>query len=194
MSIGLYTTAQLRAIEQAAQATLPAGTLMQRAGRAAAKWIDARLGAARKVLVVCGPGNNGGDGYACARELAARGHAVECIALDESVTDDARDARAAWQRSGGRVLHELPADRRCDVVVDAIFGIGLARPLAGGYVEAVRWIESQAAFVVALDVPSGLDADRGVWVGGVAGVHADATCTFIRAKPGLYTGDRKSVV
>jgi len=189
MSIGLYTTAQLRAIEQAAQATLPAGTLMQRAGRAAAKWIDARLGAARKVLVVCGPGNNGGDGYACARELAARGHAVECIALDESVTDDARDARAAWQRSGGRVLHELPADRRCDVVVDAIFGIGLARPLAGGYVEAVRWIESQAAFVVALDVPSGLDADRGVWVGGVAGVHADATCTFIRAKPGLYTAD-----
>jgi hydroxyethylthiazole kinase-like uncharacterized protein yjeF len=189
MSTGLYTTAELRAIEADAQASLPAATLMQRAGRAAAAWIDARFGAGRSVLVVCGPGNNGGDGYACARELAARGHAVECVALAESVTDDARAARAAWQADGGRVLHELPADRRCDVVVDALFGIGLARPLAGRYFDAVRWIEAQAALVVALDVPSGLDADRGIWVGGVAGVHACATCTFLGAKPGLYTAD-----
>lgn len=189
MSIGLYTTAELRTIEADAQADLPAGTLMQRAGRAAAAWIDAHLGEARAALIVCGPGNNGGDGYACARELAARGHAVECVALAESVTDDARAARAAWQADGGRVLHELPAERRPGVVVDALFGIGLARPLAGRYFDAVRWIESQAAFVVALDVPSGLDADRGVWVGGVDGVHADATCTFLGAKPGLYTAD-----
>lgn len=189
MSIGLYTTAELRTIEADAQADLPAATLMQRAGRAAAAWIDARLGEARTALIVCGPGNNGGDGYACARELAARGHAVECVALAESVTDDARAARAAWQAGGGRVLHELPAQRRPGVVVDALFGIGLARPLAGRYFDAVRWIESQAAFVVALDVPSGLDADRGVWVGDVSGVHADATCTFLGAKPGLYTAD-----
>lgn len=189
MSIGLYTTAELRAIEAQAQASLPAATLMQRAGRAAAEWIAARFDGARSVLIVCGPGNNGGDGYACARQLAARGHAVECVALVESVTDDARAARAAWQAGSGRVLHELPTDRRCDVVVDALFGIGLARPLAGRYFDAVRWIESQTAFVVALDVPSGLDADRGIWVGGVSGVHADATCTFLGAKPGLYTAD-----
>lgn len=189
MSIGLYTTAELRTIEADAQADLPAGTLMQRAGRAAAEWIAARVDGARPVLIVCGPGNNGGDGYACARELAARGHAVECVALAESVTDDARAARAAWQAGGGRVLHELPAERRPAVVVDALFGIGLARPLAGRYFDAVRWIESQAALVVALDVPSGLDADRGVWVGDVSGVHADATCTFLGAKPGLYTAD-----
>ncbi len=189
MSIGLYTTAELRALEAAAQAGLPPATLMQRAGRAAAAWIAARCGSTRSVLIVCGPGNNGGDGYACARELAARGHAVECVALAASVTDDARTARAAWQAGGGRVLHELPTDRRCDVIVDALFGIGLARPLAGRYFDAVGWIESQTAFVVALDVPSGLDADRGTWVGGVPGVHADATCTFLGAKPGLYTAD-----
>jgi hydroxyethylthiazole kinase-like uncharacterized protein yjeF len=189
MSVGLYTAAELRAIEAQAQADLPPGTLMQRAGRAAAEWIAARGDGARSVLIVCGPGNNGGDGYACARELAARGHAVECVALAESVTDDARAARAAWQAGGGRTLHELPADRRFDVVVDALFGIGLARPLAGRYFDAVRWIDAQSSFVVALDVPSGLDADRGVWVGGVPGVHADATCTFLGAKPGLYTAD-----
>lgn len=189
MSIGLYATAELRAIEAAAQGELPAATLMQRAGRAAAEWIDARFGGGRAVLIVCGPGNNGGDGYVCARELAARGHAVECVALAESVTDDARAARAAWQAGGAEVLRELPAQRRLDVIVDALFGIGLARPLAGRHLDAVRWIDSQAAFVVALDVPSGLDADRGVWVGGVAGVHADATFTFLGAKPGLYTAD-----
>ncbi len=189
MSIGLYTTAELRAIEADAQATLPAGTLMQRAGRGAAACIDARYGDARTVLIVCGPGNNGGDGFACASELAARGHSVACVALAESTTDDARAARAAWLAHGGRVLRELPADARCDVVVDAMFGIGLGRPLAGGYFDAARWIASRAAPVVALDVPSGLDADRGVWVGGVAGVRADLTCTFLGAKPGLYTAD-----
>lgn len=189
MSIGLYTTAQLRAIEADAQATLPPATLMQRAGRAAAACIDARYGAARKVLIVCGPGNNGGDGFACAAELAARGHSVACVALAESTTDDARAARAAWKANGGRLLLELPADPRCDVIVDAMFGIGLGRPLTGRYFDTARWIESRAAAVVALDVPSGLDADRGVWVGGVAGVRADVTCTFLGAKPGLYTAD-----
>jgi hydroxyethylthiazole kinase-like uncharacterized protein yjeF len=189
MGIALYTTAELRAIEAQAQADLPAGTLMQRAGRAAAAWIDDRLRKPGPVLIFCGPGNNGGDGYACARELKARGHDVECVALAEPVTGEARAARAAWQADGGRVLHDPPAERRPGVVVDALFGIGLARPLAGRYFDAVRWIESQRAFVVALDVPSGLDADRGVWVGGVSGVHADATCTFLGAKPGLYTAD-----
>ena len=189
MSTGLYTTAELRTIEANAQADLPAATLMQRAGHAAAEWIHAHLGESRSVLIVCGPGNNGGDGFACARELDARGHAVECVALAAPLTDDARAARAAWQAGGGLVLREAPADRRFDVVVDALFGIGLARPLAGRYFDAARWIDSQPAFVVALDVPSGLDADRGVWVGGVPGVHADVTCTFLGAKPGLYTAD-----
>lgn len=189
MSIGLYTTAELRAIETAAQAQLAPAALMQRAGRTAAACIDARYGDARAVVIVCGPGNNGGDGFACAQALAARGHSVACVALAESATDDARAARMAWQANGGRVLRELPEDPRCDVVVDALFGIGLARPLSGRYFDAARWIESQAAAVVALDVPSGLDADRGVWVGGVAGVRADVTCTFLGAKPGLFTAD-----
>lgn len=190
MSISLYTTAELRALEASAQADLPPGTLMQRAGRAAAAWIDARCGGgARSALIVCGPGNNGGDGYACACELAVRGHVVECVALANCTTEDARAARAAWLNHGGRVRAELPPDHHCDVIVDAMFGIGLARPLAGRYLDAVDWINAHEARVVALDVPSGLDADRGTWVGGVAGVRADATCTFLGAKPGLYTAD-----
>jgi hydroxyethylthiazole kinase-like uncharacterized protein yjeF len=190
MSTALYTTAELRDVEGRAQRDLASGALMQRAGRAAAEWIHSHFdGRPCSILVVCGPGNNGGDGYVCATELAARGHQVECVALGDSTTDDARAARAAWQRAGGRILAEPPDEQHFDVLVDAIFGIGLTRPLAGRFFDAVDWIDGHDAFIVALDVPSGLDAETGNWVGGVEGVHADATCTFLGAKPGLYTAD-----
>jgi len=73
-------------------------------------------------------------------------------------------------------------------VVDALFGIGLARPLQGAFLDAARWMNAHGARVIALDVPSGLDSDRGAWVGGVAGVLADVTVTFLGDKPGLHTG------
>ena len=73
-------------------------------------------------------------------------------------------------------------------MVDALFGIGMARPLAGEFLAAVEWMNRQA-IVYAIDVPSGLDADTGAWVGGVAGVCARATVTFIGDKPGLHTAD-----
>ncbi len=188
MGTPLYTVAELRRIETAAQAALPAGELMLRAGTAAAKLIHARRSDA-EVLIVCGPGNNGGDGYVCAAELAALGDRVTVVALAAPTTDDARAAEMRWRAAGGTCLAALPTDTHCGVIVDAMFGIGLARPLTGAYLGAARWMTAQRTRVVALDVPSGLDADRGAWVGDVPGVHASETVTFLGAKPGLYTHD-----
>ncbi|UCG98004.1 MAG: NAD(P)H-hydrate dehydratase [Burkholderiales bacterium] len=185
----LYRVAELRRLEQAAQAALPPGTLMQRAGAAAATVIARRLPEGRRrVCVVCGPGNNGGDGYVCALELARQGIDVLCVSLGSPGAEDARAAFFRWTEAGGTTVTELPADDRCDAVIDAMFGIGMARPLAGPYLAAAEWINRQRAQVLAIDLPSGLDADRGCWVGNVAGVRAAATVTFIGAKTGLFTG------
>jgi hydroxyethylthiazole kinase-like uncharacterized protein yjeF len=185
----LYLVAELRAREQAAQAALPPGALMARAGAAAAAVVFNELPEAHaRVRVVCGPGNNGGDGYVCALELAQRGVKTHCVALSPAATDDARAAFSRWAASGGLTLTELPDDQSCDAVIDAMFGIGMSRPLAGTYLAAAQWMNSQRAPVFAIDIPSGLDADRGTWVGNVTGVRATRTITFIGAKPGLYTG------
>jgi ADP-dependent NAD(P)H-hydrate dehydratase / NAD(P)H-hydrate epimerase len=186
----LYRVAELRALEQAAQATLAPGTLMQRAGAAAAAIVASRLpDGGGRVRVVCGPGNNGGDGYVCALELLRHGIDVQCIALGAAATDDARAAFARWAAAGGVTLTELPPDEHCEAVIDAMFGIGMTRPLGGQYLAAAEWINRQRAPVLAIDLPSGLDADTGSWVGKVAGVRAAVTVTFIGAKPGLFTGD-----
>jgi hydroxyethylthiazole kinase-like uncharacterized protein yjeF len=190
MGAPLYTVNARRAIERAAQPGLPAGELMARAGRGAARRID-ELAAERRVAVcvVAGPGNNGGDGFVVAQELAARGHKVSVVLLGaaQPAATDALAASRRWIDSGGTVLADLP-DRRFDIVVDALFGIGLARPLEGAFLDAARWMAAHGTCVVALDVPSGLDADRGGWVGGIAGVLADVTVTFLGDKPGLHTG------
>lgn len=187
----LYRVEELRTIERSAAQALPAGTLMARAGRAAAAYIaQQHAGSASSVCIVCGPGNNGGDGFVVAAELRARGHDVLCVLLGtaQPAASDALDAHARWTASGGRVEHHVPLDERFDVVVDALFGIGMARPLAGEFLAAAEWMNRQA-LVYAIDVPSGLDADTGAWVGDVAGVCAKATVTFIGDKPGLHTAN-----
>jgi hydroxyethylthiazole kinase-like uncharacterized protein yjeF len=189
MGTALLTVSELRAIEQSAQ-RVPAGELMARAGQGAAQWIDRHLSnRPASVCVVAGPGNNGGDGFVIASELKRRGHDVTSVLIGavQPAPDDAREAHARWRAEGGIVLAELP-ERRFDVVVDALFGIGLARPLAGDFLAAVRWINASGGRVIAVDVPSGLDADRGHWVGNIEGVFADTTVTFIGDKPGLHTG------
>lgn len=188
MTISVYTVAQLRAIEQQAAATMPAGTLMQRAGNVAATWIARRFAPARRALVVCGPGNNGGDGYVCARSLKALGREVMCVALAPPSAADVHATSLQWHQNGGDTLARMPADLDSwDVVVDAMFGIGLARPLAGAYLTASTAMRASRDRVVALDLPSGLQADTGAWVGGVAGVYAGSTVSFLGAKPALFT-------
>jgi ADP-dependent NAD(P)H-hydrate dehydratase / NAD(P)H-hydrate epimerase len=190
MGVALYRVEELRAIERAAAESLAAGTLMARAGRAAATFMAQRhVDAAHSFCIVCGPGNNGGDGFVVAAELRARGHDVRCVLLGtaQPTAADALDAHARWTASGGRVQSRVPFDDRFDVVVDAMFGIGLARPLAGEFLAAAEWMNRQP-IVYAIDVPSGLDSDTGAWVGDVPGVCAMATLTFIGDKPGLHTG------
>ena len=190
MGLPLFDVATLRTVEADAAKALRPGALMQRAGAAAARQIAQRLGATPKtVAIACGAGNNGGDGYTCALELAQRGHRVECAALAPPAADDARAAAAAWRASGGTVREGIDRATKYDAVVDAMFGIGLSRPLEGAFATAAEWINAQrAGSRIALDVPSGLDADRGSWVGGKPGVTADQTITFLGAKPGLFTG------
>jgi hydroxyethylthiazole kinase-like uncharacterized protein yjeF len=190
MGMPLYTVEQLRRIEHAAQQGLPPGELMARAGRAAARWIRELHPGPLFACVIAGPGNNGGDGFVVATELHAAGHDVRCVLVGapQPATDDARAALARWRSAGGDVVRDLPSGR-FDVVVDALLGIGLARPLQGEFLAAAQWIDAQESAIYALDVPSGLDADRGNWVAGVAGVRASATITFLGDKPGLHTGD-----
>jgi hydroxyethylthiazole kinase-like uncharacterized protein yjeF len=192
----LFNTAQIRAIETAAAAGLPGGTLMQRAGRAAT---EAALGiagppAGAAVLVLAGPGNNGGDGLEVAANLAELGAEVTVVHLG-SAEDRSPEAHHALMRAqaAGAVLTAALPPGRFALVVDAMFGIGLARPLAGRAAELAAYASAANCPVLALDVPSGLDAETGAVVGpaGTA-VMATHTVTFIGDKPGLHTGDGKA--
>jgi hydroxyethylthiazole kinase-like uncharacterized protein yjeF len=150
----VLTVAQMRAAEQA----LIAGgetvaTLMERAGSGAAEWVW-RLAARRPVTVLCGPGNNGGDGYVIARELARRGSDVTVVAPLEPRTEAAAAARVAY---GGPIA----ADAHNGVLVDCLFGSGLARALEPAHAALLAGLARRHALRVAIDLPSGIDSDSG---------------------------------
>ncbi len=186
----LYRLEEIRALERRARAHLAPGTLMRRAGEAAARIVDDRLRDAGhpggSVLLLCGPGDNGGDGFATALELAALGYACRCWAPLASGSADALAARTRWQAAGGALLAQLPGTEPPHLVVDALLGIGATRGLDGPLLAALRWTQEHRLPLVALDVPSGLDADTGMWMGGIAGAAALDTVTFIGDKPGLH--------
>jgi len=187
----LLPVEQIRALERSAMASLPPGTLMQRAGHAAARWIF-RHGPLRPdpILVLCGPGNNGGDGYVCATALRAAGQSAVCWSPLPPASAECAAARSAYLAAGGATFAEWPPPRTFHRVVDALFGIGLARPLAEPLLATLRELARRRdGAVYALDLPSGLNADTGAWVGGVAGLPADTTLTFLADKPGLHTLD-----
>lgn len=193
----LLTVAEIRRIETDALAKLPSGTLMQRAGRAAADFAlrllpEQHNGAS--VLVLAGPGNNGGDALETAHLLAANGVRVTVVCwADDRQPDDAKQALA---RARNSTVEFIAADdpaalaaRSWDLIIDGLFGIGLARPVSGTMRAWVGTVNILTCPVVALDVPSGLDADTGNIVGGESGVaiRASHTITFIADKPGLHT-------
>jgi ADP-dependent NAD(P)H-hydrate dehydratase / NAD(P)H-hydrate epimerase len=193
----LYTVSEIREIEEASLASLPEGTLMQRAGKAAAQFAlgllaNASVGA--RVIAFAGPGNNGGDAVEAARLLAEHGLDVTVLLY----ADTARlpnDARRVLERARTSPLNIVDASDAsletigdCDLAIDGLFGIGLARPLTGLHRALVECINALTCPVLALDVPSGLDADTGAVIGdeGIA-VRATHTITFIADKPGLHT-------
>lgn len=159
-------------------------TLMENAGRAVMHEIGRRW-AARQALVLCGPGNNGGDGFVVARHLAERGWPVRVALLGRR--DDLKgDAAAMAERWRGSIEPLSPESLNgAQIVVDAIFGAGLARPLDGVVRETVAALSASKATVVAIDVPSGLHGDLGRALDGrdSAAVLADLTVTFFRKKP-----------
>jgi NAD(P)H-hydrate epimerase len=186
--IPLFDSAALRTIEQrAAQATGDAFELMRRAGRAAWRELLDRWSQARRLLVICGPGNNGGDGYLLATHALRSGRDVQVLSVDAlpPASELAREARRTFLGAGGRedVFEEaLPP---VDLVVDALFGIGLARAPDERMAELIDAINAHEADVFSLDVPSGVDAERGS-VPGFA-VRATHTLEFIGCKAGLRT-------
>ncbi|HMR32039.1 MAG TPA: NAD(P)H-hydrate dehydratase [Geminicoccaceae bacterium] len=160
---------------------VPGKRLMEAAGRAVARAMTGRF-APGPVLVLCGPGNNGGDGYACARVLAGAGWRVELAALGDQRTlrGDAAWARSTWS---GPVATLTPAFLDAPgIVVDGLFGAGLARDLEGTAKAVVERLRAEHRTVVAIDIPSGIDGATG----GVRGTAplAALTVTFARAKPG----------
>jgi NAD(P)H-hydrate epimerase len=202
MSHEILTVAQCyEADEYAATRGIPTLALMENAGRAVADAIAARW-PPRKTAVLCGPGNNGGDGFVVARLLKARGWDVS-LALCDVVTMAGDPARVADRLKGDAAIvarryegavESLSAAflEQADLVVDAMFGAGLSRPLDGACRDAAMSLGASGKPVVAIDVPSGLRGDAGTPLGEVC-VEADLTVTFFRKKPAhvLMTGRAK---
>jgi hydroxyethylthiazole kinase-like uncharacterized protein yjeF len=183
MPISLLRAAELRAIEVEHAGATP--TLMERAGRAAAEFVQAHFGHGR-VLVCAGPGNNGGDGFVLARELARAGRhvCVHFVGDAARLPPDAATAYQACRTTRADFCPEIPAGD-FSLVVDALFGIGLARPITGDLAALIERVNAFAGPVLALDIPSGLDGDSGRVLG--TAVRATHTLSFIGGKPGLYT-------
>ncbi len=190
MATRLYRSTSLRMIE-----ALNAGApLMHRAGAAAADWAT-QLATQREcpVLILAGPGNNGGDAFEAARLLRERFFAT-CVVFAGDPLALPPDAAAACKRfsdAGGTTIGAIPDSGRWSLIIDGLFGLGLGRAPAGQYAE---WIATANALAVrdtcpllALDCPSGLDADTGRAFSPC--IRASHTITFIGAKPGLLTAD-----
>ncbi len=188
--IELLTCAQMARADQLAIAAGTAGrVLMESAGAAVADVAASLAGSApKKIVVVCGPGNNGGDGFVAARLLGERGYAVELGLLGDRtrLRGDAADAARCW--TGPVAPAAALVFEHADLLIDAVFGAGLDRDLDGearALVERMnRWTRDTGRPIVAVDTPSGLDGDTGAVRG--AAVEARATVTFFRYKPGHF--------
>jgi hydroxyethylthiazole kinase-like uncharacterized protein yjeF len=179
MPFEIMTTDEMaRADAAAIAAGVPGLELMERAGQAVVEALRGRYRACR-VAVLCGPGDNGGDGYVVARLLKRRGWPVWVEQSAPPATDDARVMAERWRGPTYRLGGGPPAE----LIVDALFGAGLARPLDGPALAAARASHGQPR-VVAVDIPSGVDGNTGAVLGDTA-FRADLTVTFHRRKIGL---------
>ncbi|PUA16489.1 NAD(P)H-hydrate dehydratase [Glaciimonas sp. PCH181] len=195
----LYSSAEIRRMEQAALSQLPPYTLMQRAGKAAAEAAISLLpGSAHKarILVLVGPGNNGGDALEAAAILTESGAEVVAL-LPVDMTSQPPDAANALSRAARAGVHFMPPEQfttidgiKWSLVIDGLLGIGLKRPLDGALRSLVATVNTFTSPLLALDIPTGLDAETGMVVGpdGIS-IIADATVTFIGDKIGLHSGD-----
>ncbi len=181
---------------------MPTIVLMENAGRGAAAWLGAKLEPGRKVVIACGPGNNGGDGGVVARHLDAWGFDIQILwfADPSQLKGDAAIQREILDRSEITIKivdENTPLDDLwigADWLVDALLGTGLTRPVEGLLGRAIDSMNGSKLPILALDLPSGLDADTGQPLG--TAIHARATTTFVAPKLGFahreasaYTGE-----
>ena len=193
MANELLTTQEMaRADSLAEQAGTPTLVLMERAGRAVADAAVKLTPVGGMILVVCGPGNNGGDGFVAARVLAGRGYPVSLILLGgrDRLQGDASAMADRWEGPIGQIGDFEPT--QADLIIDALFGAGLTRPLDGEAADLVRAMNHSGKPILSVDIPSGIDGNTGQ-ICGVA-VQAQTTVTFFRFKPAhiLYPGRKMS--
>lgn len=160
--------------------------LMERAGMAAAKFILSHYPKANRILILCGPGNNGGDGLVCARLLQENGLESACFFLSQpDYRSDAAQAFAHWQANSGQII-DTPDFTYYDLVVDALFGIGFSRELDCRTQDLIRSLNACGKPILAIDAPSGLNAFTGHSQD--IAVQANQTLTYLANKSGLHTG------
>jgi hydroxyethylthiazole kinase-like uncharacterized protein yjeF len=185
----LYRAEQVREFDRLAiEAFGIAGrVLMERAGAAAYRELRRRWPRACDITVLCGVGNNAGDGYVVARLARADGLAVQVLQLGDAarLAGDALGMREAYQQAGGAIHPYQALPKRTDVLVDAVLGTGLERAVSGQWAEALKALCAHRAPVLAIDIPSGLHADTGRVMGQAA--QAEATVSFIGLKQGMFT-------
>lgn len=185
----IYNSEDIRRIESAALAN-GATDLMERAGLAAAELARKLLpDGATKILVLAGPGNNGGDAFVLARHLLSWWYKVDVVFFgdEKKLPADATDAYKKFRATGATILSTPPINMDHDLIIDGIFGLGLTRNITQEYDKILNKINELQKIVLALDIPSGLDADTGDIRG--AAISATHTISFIAHKPGLLTLD-----
>ncbi|WP_417355637.1 NAD(P)H-hydrate dehydratase [Gallaecimonas pentaromativorans] len=188
----LPLAAELKELEPrlAAAKGLSLYQLMEKAGLAAYGLLRQRWPAAKKLLVLAGTGNNGGDAYVLARLALADGLAVTLVASGEPKAQEASQAAKAWHQVGGKTLFSLPAALDGELVVDGLLGMGLASEVRGAAKALQVFLATTALPILAIDVPSGLGSDSGHWWG--KPFSASAVVTFIFPKAGLLTGQGRA--
>lgn len=167
----------------------PSLTLMERAGRALAKKAE-ELVFQGDILCVCGGGNNGGDGFVCARVLKTSGRNVDVVCFSERFSEDCRVNKEEWLQRGGEIFSEIPRDKEYALVVDCLFGTGFRGSLDNKNAETVlrmNALKDRGAKILSADIPSGVNGDNGI-VSGVA-VKADETLCIGEIKAGAVLGD-----
>lgn len=187
----LYRAEQVRELDRTAieDFGISSLTLMESAGMAAYVLLREKWPQVQDITLVCGIGNNGGDGFVVARLALKDGIAVRVLQLGspEKLSGDAKHNSDAFLAMGGEVMPFQTVPEQTEVIVDGVFGTGLEREVTGAWAEAVTAINEHWAPVLALDIPSGLHSDSGKRLG--AAVKADATISFIGLKQGMFTGD-----
>ena len=177
----ILTVAQMRAADEYTIKTLgiPSRELMARAGRALAEE-TAEIAAGGEVLVVCGSGNNGGDGYVCAQELLRRGYHVKVYACGDKLSPDCEREKLRYT---GKYASKIEGD----VIVDCLFGTGLGREVTGEYARVIDAVNACGAYVISADIPSGMSGDGGIALG--RAVRADKTVAMGELKMGFALSD-----